>query len=182
MTKEDIQFLKDLQKLMRYEDEYDYDCQASPRFWVLRDYRTVPANEEYDDGFVQYFYNDGDFVEFNSTGELQEFVREFCEVSELGHRIYLSHKDIEFDLVWDWVQRELNDDGYFSSCFAKEEVFIVPNTMFLTKEEAKKHIELNKHHYTDRVHTYAMTAWRAPKVGRLLDILMDVDWDKVKVD
>ncbi|QHZ46979.1 hypothetical protein [Bacillus sp. NSP9.1] len=31
--------------------------------------------------------------------------------------------------------------------------------------------------YTKKVHTYAMTAWRAPKVQRLLSILETFDWD-----
>jgi hypothetical protein len=52
--------------------------------------------------------------------------------------------------------------------------------MFLTKQEAKDHIRLNHYHYTDEVHTYAMTAWRAPKVERLLNILETFDWDKLK--
>lgn len=52
--------------------------------------------------------------------------------------------------------------------------------MFLTKAEAKRHIRLNKHHYTSEAHTYAMTALRAPKVERLLKILETFDWDSIK--
>jgi site-specific recombinase XerD len=48
---------------------------------------------------------------------------------------------------------------------------------FLTKEEAKQHLEANSHHYSSEAHTYAMTAWRAPKVERLLQILETMDWD-----
>lgn len=169
---------------MRYEDEHDYDCQSSPRFWVLRDYRIVPANEEYDDGFTQYFYNDGDFVEFDDVDDLREFIEDYFE-DWLSDKIFMMYtfeksnttlKDI-------WQMIEMYDvNGFFGSCYVKEEVFIVPDTMFLTKEEAKKHIERNRHHYTSKVHTYAMTAWRSPKVERLLDVLMNMDWDKVKVD
>ena len=60
-----------------------------------------------------------------------------------------------------------------------EEHFIQPSTMFLTKAEAKQHIELNHYHYSERAHTYAMSAWRAPKVERLLQILETFDWDKI---
>ena len=33
--------------------------------------------------------------------------------------------------------------------------------------------------YSERAHTYAMSAWRAPKVERLLQILETFDWDKI---
>lgn len=52
--------------------------------------------------------------------------------------------------------------------------------MFLTKAEAKRHIRLNKHHYTSETHTYVMTAWRAPKVERLLNILETFDWKSIE--
>lgn len=52
--------------------------------------------------------------------------------------------------------------------------------MFLTKEEAKQHLKVNHYHYTSKAHTYAMTAWRAPKVERLLKILETFDWDSIE--
>ena len=61
----------------------------------------------------------------------------------------------------------------------REESFIVPNTMFLTKAECKKHIEKNAYHYTSKAHSYAMTAWRSPKVDRLLNILSTMHWDYI---
>jgi len=53
--------------------------------------------------------------------------------------------------------------------------------MFLTKAEAKKHIQLNHYHYSPKAHTYAMTAWRAPTIERLLKILENFEWDKIEV-
>lgn len=179
---EDIQFLKELQKQLQYEDEYDYDCQASPRFWVLKDYRTVPANDEYDDGFVQYFYSDGDFVTFENFTELKEEVEEYHNYEITDSELLEIIETGSFELLWEYVVRNMNEYGCYSSCFVKEESFIVPNIMFLTKEEAKKHIELNHYHYTNKVHTYAMTAWRSPKVSKLLDVLMNFDWDSVKAE
>lgn len=57
------------------------------------------------------------------------------------------------------------------------EEYIVPDTMFITKEEAKEHLEKNKHHYSSKAHTYAMTAWRSPSVKKLFEILMNADWE-----
>lgn len=179
----DIQFLKDLQAQMKWEDEHDYDSQASPRFWVLMDYREVPANEDYDSTHMSYFYSDGDFTEFKSIEDLKEFLTDYYleddETNELED--LLNNDETGFEELWGFVMGSLNECGFFDEVPVKEESFIVPNTMFLTKEEAKSHIQLNQHHYTSKVHTYAMTALRAPKVERLLNILMSFDWDSVQV-
>lgn len=181
--KEEIAFLKDLQKQMKYEDEYDYDGQAAPRFWVVMDYRVVPANEEYDSGSYSHFHNDGDHIELRNFDELKEFIEEYHEdeVDEYLQEL-LNDETKDFDTLWAYIENNLNDDGYFSEVFTKREEFIVPDTMFLTKEEAKRHLELNHYHYTSKAHTYAMTAWRAPKAEKLLSILMNFDWDLISTD
>ncbi|WP_069511180.1 hypothetical protein MKY08_06035 [Lysinibacillus sp. FSL M8-0337] len=178
----DIQFLKDLQTQMKWEDEHDYDSQASPRFWVLMDYREVPANEDYDDGFDSYFHNDGEHTEFRNFDELKDFIEEYYE-DEVDDYLQslLNDESKHFDTLWAHIENHLNDCGFFSKVFCKREEFIVQDTMFLTKEEAKRHLELNHYHYTKEAHTYAMTAWRAPKVARLLNILMSFNWDSVQV-
>lgn len=178
---EDIQFLKDLQKQLRYQSEHDYDSQASPRFWVIMDYRNVPGNEEYDNGFEEYFHNDGDLTKFKTFDELKEFVEEYYE-DDVKSDEYLEEMlegTNDIDEVWEYIEENLNEEGFFSKVFVKEESFLVPDTMFLTKEEAKRHLELNNYHYTKKAHTYAMTAWRAPKVERLLNILENFDWDSI---
>lgn len=181
----DIQFLKELQKQMRYEDECDYDFQANPRFWVIRDYRIVPANEEYDDGFIQYFYSDGDFVAFETVDELRDEIREHFDNEEdikRNHLLSALMEQGDFEDLWEYIQRNLNDCGCYSECYVKEEGYNVPNTVFLTKKEAKEHLWKNKHHYTEKAHTYAMTAWRSGEVSKVLDMLMNTDWDKVKAE
>lgn len=180
--KEEIQFLKELQQQLQYEDEHDYDSQASPRFWTIMNYRIVPANEDYDSGYDQHFYNDGDHTEFKNFTDLKEFLEEYFEEDveqDKELQEMLNDENESFYELWEYVEDNLNDSGFFSKVFVKEEEYVVPNTMFLTKEEAKKHLELNHYHYTSNAHTYAMTAWRAPKVERLLKILKNFDWDSV---
>lgn len=68
----------------------------------------------------------------------------------------------------DWIKEHYDEDAYLTP--VREEHFIQQSTMFLTKAEAKQYIELNHYHYSERAHTYAMSAWRAPKaVERLSD-------------
>lgn len=178
----DIQFLKDLQQQMQWEDKNDYDSQAAPRFWVIIDTRTAPANEDYDNGFDSYFHNDGDHTEFRNFDELKDFIEEYYEDDVDDYlQSLLNDESKHFDTLWAHIENHLNDDGFFSKVFCKREDFIVKDTMFLTKEEAKHHLELNHYNYTSNARTYAMTAWRAPKVERLLKILMSFDWDSVQV-
>ena len=62
----------------------------------------------------------------------------------------------------------------------KEKHITHNNTMFLTKAEAQEHIKVNHYHYSSKAHTYAMTAWRAPKVKKLMEILESFDWDSIE--
>ena len=81
------------------------------------------------------------------------------------------------DSAMDFIKEHCDED--VSLIPVREEHIIHPNTMFLTKTEAKRHIKLNHYHYSSKAHTYAMTAWRAPKVERLLKILETFDWEKL---
>ncbi|MCY9339024.1 hypothetical protein MOF28_11770 [Bacillus haynesii] len=116
--------------------------------------------------------------------ELNEYVENILEDE---YTIYTEEMLEELREIYDledesemleWIDENDNDDTF--PIFEIEESFIVPNTMFLTKKEAKEHIKQNQHHYTKKVHTYAMTAWRAPKVQRLLTILETFDWDSIE--
>jgi hypothetical protein len=76
---------------------------------------------------------------------------------------------------------EYSEDTYNVGYYKYREK-IVENTMFLTLRECKEHIAINKHHYSDKVHSYAMTAWRSPQVARLYKILENTDWDSIYIE
>lgn len=170
---EDIQFLKDLQKELQTQD---HDSQAAPRFWTVGDFHMVecaegnhdsyrismPNKDYYGDlnTFLEGIKNEVQDMDKYSKQAKKEFTAIACEVTAL-----------------DWVTEHYDEDAYLTP--VREEHFIQQSTMFLTKAEAKEHIELNHHHYSERSHTYAMSAWRAPKVERLLQILETFDWDKI---
>ncbi|PGD63003.1 hypothetical protein [Bacillus wiedmannii] len=172
----DIQFLKDLQQELKTQE---IDCQASPRYWALMDYKWVPTAEEHHDRISLFFVDTCEAV------IVEEYVKEIIN-GETEHEFYtrepieelkeLHEYGSEEELV-EWIKENIDDNCYL--IYEEEVSFIVPDTMFLTKEEAKKHIELNHYHYTSKVHTYAMTAWRAPKVERLLNILETFDWESI---
>lgn len=175
----DIKFLKELQQELKTQET---DGNAAPRFWVIKDYRFVPGNENYDSGHEERFFNDGDHVVFSDFDDLKNFLEEYfeeeIEEDEELQNIFNDESE-NFDELWEYVEDNMNECGYYGTVFVKEEDYIVPDTMFLTKEEAKRHLELNNYHYTSKAHTYAMTAWRAPKVERLLNILETFDWESI---
>lgn len=177
----DIQFLKDLQKQMQWESEHDYDMQASPRFWVIMDHRIAPGNADCDSGYMKRYWNDGDHCVFDDFEELKDFIEDDYDGAgeEVPEELQDAIDSKDFDSLWECVYEDFNDCGYYNETFVKEEEYIVPNTLFLTKEEAKAHIQLNKHNLSSKAHTYAMTALRAPKVERLIKILNEFDFDSI---
>lgn len=143
----DIQFLKELQNELKTQD---HDSQAAPRFWTVGDYEWVEAREENAERYSVYL------------PYIAEALTELQEIED------------DYDDAIEWIQKYIDEEA---ELIPERKVHIIqPNTMFLTKAEAKNHIKLNKHHYTSEAHTYAMTAWRAPKVERLLEILETFDW------
>lgn len=173
--KDDLKFLKELQQELNTQEN---DCQAAPRFWTIMDYKKSPGNEDYDSGEYEYYHHDGDYTALHNFNDLKELIEEYYEEDIDDELIwYLNQED--FDLLWQYIEKNMNDDGFFNSVFVKEEEYIVPNTMFLTKAEAKRQLELNKKYYTSKAHTYAMTALRAPKVEKLLKILSEFDFDSL---
>lgn len=58
---------------------------------------------------------------------------------------------------------------------------IVPDTLFLTRDAAERHLYDNYHHYTSWCHTYAMTAIRSPQVAELLRVLRMINFNKTKI-
>lgn len=176
MMKEDIQFLKELQQELN--DQVN-DGQASPRYWAIMDYKWVVTAQGHEDRVVLY---DSDVCE---TMELDEYVDEILngerkdEFSEDAIEELQELSDIEFPHeIYQWIEG-YDDTSRYYPIYEEQVSFIAPNTCFFTKEEAKIHLEKNHYRYSSKAHTYAMTAWRAPKMERLIKILRTLEWDKV---
>ncbi|PHI49672.1 hypothetical protein B9T64_06730 [Bacillus halotolerans] len=167
---QDIQFLKELQQELKNQDN---DGQAAPRFWTVGDYEWVEAREENADRYSVYLpYIAEAYV-------LDDYLEDLKEDSELSKEALTELKKDDLDDPIEWIQKYIDEEA---DLIPERKVHIVrPDTMFLTKAEAKAHIKLNRHHYTSEAHTYAMTAWRAPKVERLLKILETFDWSSITI-
>ena len=170
---QDIVFLKELQNELKTQEN---DCQAAPRFWVIMDYEYHITAEGYHNRVSVYDSDAAEAYEIEEYAKLQledENLSDDDCIAELKDIIDGDEYFKESDLI-EWIE----ENCYEATVFYEKEVSVIKqNTMFLTKQEAKDHLKHNSHHYSDKAHTYAMTAWRSPKVARLLSILENFDWD-----
>ena len=163
---EELTFLKELSEELKTQDK---NSQAAPRFWALMDYKWEPTGDDWAEG---YHYFDGEYT----WKTVEEFV-DYLEKEFDGSYATEISDDVDLEELINSINMQENTD--FRSIPVKKESFIVPNTMFLTKVEAEDHIKQNSYHYSNKVHTYSMTAWRAPKVEKLLKILENFDWERL---
>jgi hypothetical protein len=146
-------------------------------------------------------------VEFSRTDEMEteddvlDFLSdtyEFCirssNIEMTDDKVHVSkiEWDLDEDVVEDYiieisemieklVEYSIIEENDYQEVFYTNEHHVYPNTMFITKKDAKEHLEDNYYHYSKDAHTYAMTAWRSPSMTKLYDILHNVDWSKVEV-
>lgn len=179
MSKE-IEFLKAFQNELNTQKT---DGQAGPRFWSIMDYKWIPASEEHSEKVELYD------CEECVTVDINDYVHDIVDFEGERHNEYNSElrnelRDIyQFDTpeeIYEWI-KENDDESRYYPVYQQEISFIAYNTCFFTKEEAKRHLESNRHHYSDKAHTFAMTLWRAPEMKMLMNILQNFDWGSVKV-
>lgn len=170
LSSEDVQFLKDLSYELNTQDHVG---QANPRFWVIMDSKKVYG---YDSEYREYdgyeVVHDGETVADNLDDLLEYLDNIGIEVEITGDGLvkvegYRCAKDVEsiIYLINDALRYSFELVGYVN------EEYIVKDIMFLTLREAQDHIKRNYYHYSDKVHPYAMTAWRSPQVDKLIKIL-----------
>lgn len=201
ITKEEIEFLKELQKEMNTQDTV---CQADPRFWVVAtDKYEETGNIDSCDGIQLYDSNAAEIAcEYNIPSiidhinelyedDLKDDGITFANVSKNECTVILKNYDIENGEIEederifhdvDDLFVFLQDEGYFHDyelIYYRYRHHKYPNTMFLTNKSCKEHIKANYYHYNSDAHSYAMTAFRSPEVAKLYKILQEVDWDKL---
>lgn len=181
MTKEQIEFLKNLQQELNTQNTVG---QADPRFWVVAQYEWHNCWEE---NSHDYHYCDGENT-YESLEKLKEHLKENDYLDENGYfnpgelEAWEDLEDFHIDSIDEWDDLpECVKNEYYKVPVRQEHV-IKQNTMFLTLRECKEHIEANHYHYNDTVHSYAMTAWRSPQVEQLIKLLQTAKFDEIEVE
>lgn len=155
LSQDDREFLADLQRELLTQD---HDCQAAPRFWVVRDKDWETCWEE----------NAERTALCCCDGEVDIETALEC----LGSKLFEDESDEEkIDAII-----ELGNGEYWKAP-VRIETRIVPNTMFLTKREAQEYIRIQRHNLRMEPHTYAMGTYYSTQVERLLELLETTDWN-----
>ena len=176
LSKEDLQFLNDLQQEITNEDS----IQRQPRFYVVKDRVReywVDEDNEYDgicifNSYTQENEYEGEFeyignwLVYNIDGVVKAFYD--CTLC-----IYFKGYEDEYDClsiddIYELkrlINEKLGND--YNVCCYKDIDIIKEDTMFLTRADCDKHIKENYHHY-NKPYSYSMTAWRNPKEEKLM--------------
>lgn len=196
---DELKFFDDLQKELNTQDHVS---QADPRFWVIKGTEKIYRGDDAD-GFELYDPDCCDTLAEDTRG-ICEYINENLLQDINNERLEGEEFAVEFEeglfgsekIVVTW------SDGGDEECREREELTdideiktwldeqgcnyevisykIIPkiyeNTMFLTQKDAEDHLRSNDYHYSEDAHTYAMTAWRSPRVEMLIKILQGVDW------
>ena len=162
MKKEDIEFLKHLSEELRTQNDNHKLYQAEPMYfgimtydWVAtadgcgEEYRVV-VDSEYDvslDEFIDNLIADYGVKEGKSEkmARLELMNCYYTDDLQCTIRKYFRDEDVDAD--------------EFRLIEAKREGRLAMNAMFLTCEDALRHLEANKHHYSADAHIFAMTAF-----------------------
>lgn len=203
MKKENIEFLKELQKELTTQDT----CyQASPRFWVVRTKERVWEKDTEEDYDIIAYYHDGEIYEMTEMQDIldleesmmyslenisgsdswrkEEIISEFKLLKEEFSKTN-NFIDIDIDILKNifsnmyYADNSGNDWSEDNIYYGHYEWKIAPSTMFLTLKDAQEHCDKNYYHYI-KGYPYAMTAWRSPKVRKLLEILETENFDDPK--
>lgn len=179
LSDKEVQFLI---KLSREMNTQNTNFQAQPVFWVVGDFEWRPtaeglgdrstiyvmdlnetssftANELADHLIENYDAKDYEFEDENVRQKMSVQIEELKNLRAKGHYVYNSVTRILDDMQFEYTEQD-----------EIQEHVVQSNTLFLTKVEAERHIENNRHHYTNNVHAYAMTAWRSPEVSELYNL------------
>ena len=196
LTKEDITFLKDLQKELNTEDTVGT---ASPRFWVIKQPERVYHIDK--DEAEHYM-----FIETDSHCELtledlkekleylfDENLKDIkIEYNELIFKYYDEDFEEEEEYTIDFDNNSFSSDNTIGKIlellkdevevfYYKEIDVIVPNCLFLTQIDAENHLRNNDYHYHEEARTYCMCGWRSPRLEKLINILSKTDFDDIEV-
>lgn len=159
-------------ELKREFEAQDTDGQAHPRFWVIRDYKKEVAADGYHDTVGLYDkYSCETITEEEYREEIKERIEggEFCE-DEIKHLL----DEIGCGSI-EGLIKAADDENRFHRIYFVETPYLVPNTFFLTKQDAKDYLKKYGYNHSPKAHTYAMTAIRSPKFEKLINLIMEVE-------
>ncbi len=189
ITKEEIDFLKQLQLNMNTQDHI---CQADPRYWVIRDYKKVYGdNVNYYCGQEIDVYKDGTVDTLLSDSEITNDIEKMLDViiNKLISNSYIDKDSIteeqkqviiEYSYDLSSMIDEFNNTVDVLVELSVQEYGLVPfdTNVFFSHQEAKDYLASREYKFSGKAHTYALTT-ESSEIKKLFKILHEVDFDKL---
>ena len=168
ISKEDYEFLKDLQHELKTQDN---DGTAQPLYWGVMDYHDELTWEG--DGQPRITTDD----EPMTLDEAVEMVNE--DIEDYPEEVQEVWKDVDKEDADDvaYFMREVLDWD-FSEVYWVEQKGRIANGFgaFLTKRACQEYLKKYGYNHSPKAHTYAMCAFRNFELERLLNILKTMDF------
>ena len=157
LNKEELQQAKELANEIKNQDPDGQKWGTKPPLlFLLQD-----IEERFDP------VNGGDFKVYDNEGEVYRGETEEAILDEIMEGVDADDYDSEeeFEKHKDDLLRDIQCESYD---MVHE---YVTKYIFLTEKAAKRHLEQNKHHYSDKARIYVSHAWRNPEMELAIKIL-----------
>lgn len=195
LTKEDIDFLKALQKERNTQDTC---ATADVRTWVIKDRNDKQGNKDCFDYIVLYDPNECRALDKNDIYiSLMEYI-ELCNEREVENIKYDEEGQLSFDYdgykhaVVSMENRgknaiNVNEDAlefikenlYEDSRICYMQVDWKHELCFLTQKAAENYLHRYGYNHSVNAHTYCICTYRDTEIAKLMDIVESIDWDRV---
>ena len=180
-NKDALQFLTELQQDL-LEDRRTETVQADPIYYGILDVKEFVTDQDHSDNRV-LVCDDSDIEPQTAIEEElidENLINEMLEDGILDTNddgIYVA----DTDAFLDFVEENEDDIETVSIAYIAYDEVIKPDAMFLTRKDAKAYLKNNRHHYTGKAKTYAMTAYRSHRYEMLIDVLRTIDLAKSRI-
>lgn len=182
ITQEELQFLSQLQTELNTQDTVG---QADPRFWVLKGKEKIyRVNEDIAENYA--LIKDDTICETYEEilayiNEQEEYKGSTIRLKKEKYALFaVTENDTKIKTCFyvsdanEWLQEHGYPEHEIVSWIETDKIY--RDTMFLTEKDAAEHLRKYSYNYDSQAHTYAMTAYRSPRVEMLIKLLQTVDF------
>jgi hypothetical protein len=177
ISQEDYEFLKDLQNELKTQEN---DGNADPVFWGVEETVEECRGGDGEYGGDPYItYDDGKWSLEEAIEEVEDELKNNPEYSdEWLHKEWEEVDKSCAEDVYEFMTGMLHWEGIYGVVYVEDVKRVTPFTgAFITKRACKEYIKKYGYNHNDP-HTYAMTAYRNFELGRLINILKSLNFEK----